>query len=62
MLLFLQVNASFPFRCRGHGAPSLNLLNSISPNIHPKAETLWENEIPKLLDYLEGLLKYTTVM
>ncbi|KAG1947998.1 maestro heat-like repeat-containing protein family member 1 isoform X1 [Pimephales promelas] len=53
LMIRLLVNASFPFRCRGHGAPSLNLLNSISPNIHPKAETLWENEIPKLLDYLE---------
>uniref|UniRef100_A0A8C2FTQ7 Maestro heat-like repeat-containing protein family member 1 n=1 Tax=Cyprinus carpio TaxID=7962 RepID=A0A8C2FTQ7_CYPCA len=31
------------------------LLNALSPNIHPKAEPLWENEIPKLLSYLEGL-------
>uniref|UniRef100_A0A8C2FU16 Maestro heat-like repeat-containing protein family member 1 n=1 Tax=Cyprinus carpio TaxID=7962 RepID=A0A8C2FU16_CYPCA len=51
----LRVNAAFPFRCRGHGAPSLSLLNALSPNIHPKAEPLWENEIPKLLSYLEGL-------
>uniref|UniRef100_A0A671LQ92 Maestro heat-like repeat-containing protein family member 1 n=1 Tax=Sinocyclocheilus anshuiensis TaxID=1608454 RepID=A0A671LQ92_9TELE len=58
----LRVNAAFPFRCRGHGAPSLSLLNALSPNIHPKAEPLWENEIPKLLSYLEGLFKYTTVM
>uniref|UniRef100_A0A671QR43 Maestro heat-like repeat-containing protein family member 1 n=1 Tax=Sinocyclocheilus anshuiensis TaxID=1608454 RepID=A0A671QR43_9TELE len=56
------VNAAFPFRCRGHGAPSLSLLHTISTNIHPKAEPLWENEIPKLVNYLEGLLKYTTVM
>uniref|UniRef100_A0A673MNJ9 Maestro heat-like repeat-containing protein family member 1 n=1 Tax=Sinocyclocheilus rhinocerous TaxID=307959 RepID=A0A673MNJ9_9TELE len=62
MLHFPQVNAAFPFRCRGHGAPSLSLLHAISPNIHPKAEPLWENEIPKLVNYLEGLLKYTTVM
>uniref|UniRef100_A0A673L083 Maestro heat-like repeat-containing protein family member 1 n=1 Tax=Sinocyclocheilus rhinocerous TaxID=307959 RepID=A0A673L083_9TELE len=55
LLHFLQVNAAFPFRCRGHGAPSLSLLNALSPNIHPKAEPLWENEIPKLLSYLEGL-------
>ncbi|XP_073782226.1 maestro heat-like repeat-containing protein family member 1 isoform X1 [Danio rerio] len=53
LLIRLLVNASFPFRYRGHGAPSLSLLNAISPNIHPKAETLWENEIPKLLSYLE---------
>uniref|UniRef100_A0A672K8G5 Maestro heat-like repeat family member 1 n=1 Tax=Sinocyclocheilus grahami TaxID=75366 RepID=A0A672K8G5_SINGR len=62
MLHFPQVNAAFPFRCRGHGAPSLSLLHAISPNIHPKAEPLWENEIPKLVNYFEGLLKYTTVM
>uniref|UniRef100_A0A671QKT2 Maestro heat-like repeat-containing protein family member 1 n=1 Tax=Sinocyclocheilus anshuiensis TaxID=1608454 RepID=A0A671QKT2_9TELE len=49
------VNAAFPFRCRGHGAPSLSLLHTISTNIHPKAEPLWENEIPKLVNYLEGL-------
>uniref|UniRef100_A0AAZ3PEA4 Maestro heat-like repeat-containing protein family member 1 n=2 Tax=Oncorhynchus tshawytscha TaxID=74940 RepID=A0AAZ3PEA4_ONCTS len=47
------VNGSFPFRSRGHGAPSLSLLNVISPNIHPNAETLWEKEIPALLSYLE---------
>uniref|UniRef100_A0A672KDZ9 Maestro heat-like repeat family member 1 n=1 Tax=Sinocyclocheilus grahami TaxID=75366 RepID=A0A672KDZ9_SINGR len=47
------VNAAFPFRCRGHGAPSLSLLHAISPNIHPKAEPLWENEIPKLVNYFE---------
>uniref|UniRef100_A0A673L1Y9 Maestro heat-like repeat-containing protein family member 1 n=1 Tax=Sinocyclocheilus rhinocerous TaxID=307959 RepID=A0A673L1Y9_9TELE len=40
----------------GHGAPSLSLLNALSPNIHPKAEPLWENEIPKLLSYLEVIV------
>uniref|UniRef100_A0A8C1X311 Maestro heat-like repeat-containing protein family member 1 n=1 Tax=Cyprinus carpio TaxID=7962 RepID=A0A8C1X311_CYPCA len=54
----LRVNAAFPFRCRGHGAPSLSLLNALSPNIHPKAEPLWENEIPKLLSYLEGFFTF----
>uniref|UniRef100_A0AAZ3QUS1 Maestro heat-like repeat family member 1 n=1 Tax=Oncorhynchus tshawytscha TaxID=74940 RepID=A0AAZ3QUS1_ONCTS len=53
-LLEEGVNGSFPFRSRGHGAPSLSLLNVISPNIHPNAETLWEKEIPALLSYLEG--------
>ncbi|XP_051999976.1 maestro heat-like repeat-containing protein family member 1 isoform X2 [Xyrauchen texanus] len=53
LMIRLFVNASFPFRCRGHGAPSLSLLNAISPNIHPNAEQLWEKEIPKLLNYLE---------
>uniref|UniRef100_A0A8C7VUX1 Maestro heat-like repeat family member 1 n=1 Tax=Oncorhynchus mykiss TaxID=8022 RepID=A0A8C7VUX1_ONCMY len=53
-LLGEGVNGSFPFRSRGHGAPSLSLLNVISPNIHPNAETLWEKEIPALLSYLEG--------
>uniref|UniRef100_A0A8C1M2C2 Maestro heat-like repeat-containing protein family member 1 n=1 Tax=Cyprinus carpio TaxID=7962 RepID=A0A8C1M2C2_CYPCA len=57
----LRVNAAFPFRCRGHGAPSLSLLNALSPNIHPKAEPLWENEIPKLLSYLEGFFLYRCI-
>uniref|UniRef100_A0A8K9XAZ7 Maestro heat-like repeat family member 1 n=1 Tax=Oncorhynchus mykiss TaxID=8022 RepID=A0A8K9XAZ7_ONCMY len=53
LMVRLLVNGSFPFRSRGHGAPSLSLLNVISPNIHPNAETLWEKEIPALLSYLE---------
>uniref|UniRef100_A0A672LV94 Maestro heat-like repeat family member 1 n=1 Tax=Sinocyclocheilus grahami TaxID=75366 RepID=A0A672LV94_SINGR len=53
LMIRLLVNAALPFRCRGHGAPSLSLLNALSPNIHPKAEPLWENEIPKMLSYLE---------
>ncbi|KAI2655146.1 Maestro heat-like repeat-containing protein family member 1 [Labeo rohita] len=53
LMIRLLVNAAFPFRCRGHGAPSLSLLSAISPNIHPKAEPLWEKEIPKLVNYLE---------
>uniref|UniRef100_A0A8C2DLR9 Maestro heat-like repeat family member 1 n=1 Tax=Cyprinus carpio TaxID=7962 RepID=A0A8C2DLR9_CYPCA len=61
-IIDFNVNAAFPFRCRGHGAPSLSLLHAISPNIHPKAKPLWENEIPTLVTYLEGLLKYTTAV
>ncbi|KAB5586895.1 hypothetical protein PHYPO_G00006680 [Pangasianodon hypophthalmus] len=53
LLIRLLVNASFPFSYRGHGAPSLSLLNAISPNINPKVEALWESEIPRLLSYLE---------
>uniref|UniRef100_A0A9J7YGA8 Maestro heat-like repeat family member 1 n=2 Tax=Cyprinus carpio carpio TaxID=630221 RepID=A0A9J7YGA8_CYPCA len=53
LMIRLLVNAAFPFRCRGHGAPSLSLLHAISPNIHPKAKPLWENEIPTLVTYLE---------
>ncbi|KAK1795222.1 hypothetical protein P4O66_010397, partial [Electrophorus voltai] len=53
-LVLLQVNACFPFRCRGHGAPSLSLLNAISPSIHPKVQALWETEVPHLLTCLEG--------
>ncbi|XP_041709044.2 maestro heat-like repeat-containing protein family member 1 isoform X1 [Coregonus clupeaformis] len=53
LMVRLLVNGSFPFRSRGHGAPSLSLLNVISPNIHPNTETLWEKEIPALLSYLE---------
>lgn len=49
----LLVNAAFPFRCRGHGAPSLSLLLAVVPNIHPKAEALWSTEIPQLLSRLE---------
>uniref|UniRef100_A0A8B9LBY5 Maestro heat-like repeat family member 1 n=1 Tax=Astyanax mexicanus TaxID=7994 RepID=A0A8B9LBY5_ASTMX len=51
-----QVNSAFPFRCRGHGAPSLSLLLAIVPNIHPKAEALWSTEIPQLLTHLEETL------
>uniref|UniRef100_A0A3P9H5X0 Maestro heat-like repeat family member 1 n=1 Tax=Oryzias latipes TaxID=8090 RepID=A0A3P9H5X0_ORYLA len=43
-----EVNAAFPFNSRGHGAPSLSLLQVLSINIHPNAETLWEKEIPPL--------------
>jgi len=50
-----QLNAAFPFSCRGHGAPSLSLLQILSVNIHPKTEALWEKEIPPLLSVLEGM-------
>uniref|UniRef100_A0AAQ6IM96 Maestro heat-like repeat family member 1 n=1 Tax=Anabas testudineus TaxID=64144 RepID=A0AAQ6IM96_ANATE len=50
-----QMNAAFPFNNRGHGAPSLSLLQILSINIHPKTETLWEKEIPVLLSILEGM-------
>uniref|UniRef100_A0A3P8XIB0 Maestro heat-like repeat family member 1 n=1 Tax=Esox lucius TaxID=8010 RepID=A0A3P8XIB0_ESOLU len=49
-----HVNGSFPFKSRGHGGPSLSLLKVLSPNIHPKAETVWAKEIPALLSCLEG--------
>lgn len=49
----LLVNAAFPFSSRGHGAPSLSLLQILSVNIHPKTEALWEKEIPPLLSKLE---------
>uniref|UniRef100_A0A8C5DCZ5 Maestro heat-like repeat family member 1 n=1 Tax=Gouania willdenowi TaxID=441366 RepID=A0A8C5DCZ5_GOUWI len=47
---------SFPYSCRHHGAPSLSLLQTLSINIHPKAEIFWENEIPPLLSLLEGIV------
>ncbi|XP_022529276.2 maestro heat-like repeat-containing protein family member 1 isoform X2 [Astyanax mexicanus] len=53
LMMRLLVNSAFPFRCRGHGAPSLSLLLAIVPNIHPKAEALWSTEIPQLLTHLE---------
>ncbi|KAF4088237.1 hypothetical protein AMELA_G00080220 [Ameiurus melas] len=53
LMIRLLVNAYFPFSYRGHGTPSLSLLNAISPNINPKLEALWESEIPRLLSYLE---------
>uniref|UniRef100_A0A3Q0SCX7 Maestro heat-like repeat family member 1 n=1 Tax=Amphilophus citrinellus TaxID=61819 RepID=A0A3Q0SCX7_AMPCI len=37
----------------GHGAPSLSLLQILSVNIHPKAETVWDKEVPQLLTVLE---------
>ncbi|XP_041105093.1 maestro heat-like repeat-containing protein family member 1 isoform X1 [Polyodon spathula] len=49
----LLVNASFPFRGRGRGAPSLNLLGVLGPNIHSNTERLWGEEIPALGQYLE---------
>uniref|UniRef100_A0A4W6EG14 Maestro heat-like repeat family member 1 n=1 Tax=Lates calcarifer TaxID=8187 RepID=A0A4W6EG14_LATCA len=45
---WFQVNAAFPFNSRGHGAPSLSVLEVLSTNIHPKTEILWEKEIPPL--------------
>ncbi|XP_041962834.1 maestro heat-like repeat-containing protein family member 1 isoform X1 [Alosa sapidissima] len=53
LMIRLLVNAAFPFRYRGHGAPSLNLLNLLSPNIHPNAEQVWEKAIPPLLAQLD---------
>ncbi|KAJ8386836.1 hypothetical protein AAFF_G00166310 [Aldrovandia affinis] len=53
LVMRLLVNASFPFRCRGRGAPSLGLLRVLSSSIHPKLECVWQTEIPPLLHYLE---------
>ncbi|XP_029694251.1 maestro heat-like repeat-containing protein family member 1 isoform X1 [Takifugu rubripes] len=53
LLVRLFVNAALPFNSRGHGAPSLSLLQILSVSIHPKTETLWEKEIPHLLSVLE---------
>uniref|UniRef100_A0A671WUQ3 Maestro heat-like repeat family member 1 n=1 Tax=Sparus aurata TaxID=8175 RepID=A0A671WUQ3_SPAAU len=54
----LEAFLSFPFRDRGHGAPSLSLLQTLSNNIHPNTETFWEKEIPPLLSILEGMKIY----
>ncbi|XP_043973781.1 maestro heat-like repeat-containing protein family member 1 isoform X1 [Gambusia affinis] len=53
LMIRLLVNAAFPFNSRGHGPPSLSLLQILSTNIHPKTETVWEKEIPPLLSLLE---------
>lgn len=53
LMVRLLVNAAFPFRDRGHGAPSLSLLQTLSNNIHPNTETFWEKEIPPLISILE---------
>ncbi|XP_072316120.1 maestro heat-like repeat-containing protein family member 1 isoform X2 [Eucyclogobius newberryi] len=53
LFIRLLVNAAFPFNSRDHGAPSFSLLQVLSTNIHPKLETLWDNEIPPLLSLLE---------
>uniref|UniRef100_A0A3P9LCQ6 Maestro heat-like repeat family member 1 n=1 Tax=Oryzias latipes TaxID=8090 RepID=A0A3P9LCQ6_ORYLA len=55
LMIRLLVNAAFPFNSRGHGAPSLSLLQVLSINVHPNTETLWEKEIPPLLAMLEEL-------
>ncbi|KAL4629859.1 maestro heat-like repeat-containing protein family member 1, partial [Arapaima gigas] len=53
ILVRLLVNASYPFRARGRGAPALRLLKVLGPSMHPSVEMLWEVEIPLLLSYLE---------
>ncbi|XP_061112015.1 maestro heat-like repeat-containing protein family member 1 [Conger conger] len=53
LMMRLLVNASFPFRCRGRGAPSLGLMRVLSTSIHPKLEYVWQAEIPPLLHCLE---------
>ncbi|XP_075937475.1 maestro heat-like repeat-containing protein family member 1 isoform X1 [Anarhichas minor] len=53
LMLRLLVNAAFPFSSRGHGAPSLSLLQILSINIHPNTEILWDIDIPPLLSMLE---------
>lgn len=50
-----QMNAAFPFNSRGHGGPSLSLLQVLGINIHPNTEILWEKEITRLLSILEGI-------
>ncbi|KAG5856775.1 hypothetical protein ANANG_G00011450 [Anguilla anguilla] len=59
LLTRLLVNASFPFWRRGQGNPSLCLLKVLSTNIHPKTETVWDTEIPLLLNYLEDCTEET---
>ncbi|MGH0159549.1 UNVERIFIED_CONTAM: hypothetical protein FKN15_037747 [Acipenser sinensis] len=49
----VNINASFPFRGRGRGVPSLNLLGVLGPNIHSNTEMIWGEEIPALVQYLE---------
>ncbi|XP_041649053.1 maestro heat-like repeat-containing protein family member 1 [Cheilinus undulatus] len=53
LMIRLLVNSAFPFHGRGHGAPSLSLLQILSVNIHPNTEILWEKEIPPLLSVIE---------
>ncbi|XP_060907082.1 maestro heat-like repeat-containing protein family member 1 isoform X2 [Labrus mixtus] len=53
LMIRLLLNAAFPFHGRGHGAPSLSLLQILSINIHPNTEILWEKEIPPLLSVIE---------
>uniref|UniRef100_A0A8D3C2Y5 Maestro heat-like repeat-containing protein family member 1 n=1 Tax=Scophthalmus maximus TaxID=52904 RepID=A0A8D3C2Y5_SCOMX len=53
LMIRLLVNSAFPFSSRGHGAPSLALLQILSINIHHNTELLWDNEIPPLLSILE---------
>uniref|UniRef100_A0A3B3QI32 Maestro heat like repeat family member 1 n=1 Tax=Paramormyrops kingsleyae TaxID=1676925 RepID=A0A3B3QI32_9TELE len=53
LMIRLLVNAAFPFRGRGRGAPSLRLLCVLSPSIHPNTQKVWETEIPPLLSSLE---------
>ncbi|XP_067366221.1 maestro heat-like repeat-containing protein family member 1 isoform X1 [Channa argus] len=53
LMIRLLMNAAFPFNSRGHGAPSLSLLQILSINIHSNTEVIWGKEIPPLLSVLE---------
>ncbi|XP_008321450.1 maestro heat-like repeat-containing protein family member 1 [Cynoglossus semilaevis] len=61
LMIRLLVNAAFPFGSRGHGVPSLSLLQILSTNIHPNTDILWEKEIPPLISVLEESTPQTLI-
>ncbi|PIK34373.1 putative maestro heat-like repeat-containing protein family member 1, partial [Apostichopus japonicus] len=52
----LMVGAGLPMNGRGRGIYCLNLLQSLSPNIHDNIVDMWDTVIPKLVQYLEDNL------
>lgn len=52
----LLVGAGLPMNGRGRGVHCLNLLQSLSPNIHENVVDMWDTVIPKLIQYLEDNL------
>lgn len=50
----LQVLMSSPYKGEGRGIAMLNLLRTLSQSIAPSMADMWEQEIPLLVQYLEG--------
>lgn len=45
---------SSPYKGEGRGIAMLNLLRTLSQSIAPSMADMWEQEIPLLVQYLEG--------
>ncbi|XP_078392967.1 maestro heat-like repeat-containing protein family member 1, partial [Cetorhinus maximus] len=54
LLTRLLVVSSFPYRGRGRGIPALRFLQVAAPIIHPRVVRVWNEELPTLIQHLEG--------